>query len=177
MEKSDRTSYEQLMGLLYAHGGSLELASAASLLGMRDEEVAAIIKLQGSQLTHEGLVILLHDQILQLATAPELSPKVREMFNLESAKELTPAAKETLAIVVYHQPVDRATVESIRGIDCRRTLQSLAQKGLIEQSTSVPQGGDPRAYYYQVSLKFLEYFGLSHVDDLKSKITPQQSPT
>ncbi len=160
---------QAILALLFANPAPLELQSLVSLLGISAVTINELINNQPLTGQH-AFIIQRHDNLVQLATNPIYSQLIRDMLNLESAKELTPAAKETLAIIAYKQPIDRSSLESIRGLDCRRTLQSLSHKGLIQQSSGMPEGGDPRSYYYEVSLKFLEYFGLKDKDELKTKL-------
>lgn len=101
----------------------------------------------------------------QFRTLPEYAPWVRR------AKKVTPlrlskAALEVLAIIAYKQPITRAEVESIRGVDSGGVIGSLLEKGLIKPlgRKETPR----RPLLYGTTNKFLEVFGLKSLEDLPS---------
>ncbi|TWD55889.1 condensin subunit ScpB [Arthrobacter sp. AG367] len=81
---------------------------------------------------------------------------------------LTQAALETLAVIAYRQPVSRARVSAIRGVNVDSVVRTLAQRGLIEDAGTDPESG---AILYRTTSYFLERMGISSVEDL-----PQLSP-
>ncbi|WP_411376125.1 SMC-Scp complex subunit ScpB [Arthrobacter sp. MPF02] len=81
---------------------------------------------------------------------------------------LTQAALETLAVIAYRQPVSRARVSAIRGVNVDSVVRTLAQRGLIEDAGTDPESG---AILYRTTSYFLERMGISSVADL-----PQLSP-
>ncbi|MFC4398135.1 SMC-Scp complex subunit ScpB [Arthrobacter sedimenti] len=81
---------------------------------------------------------------------------------------LTQAALETLAVIAYRQPVSRARVSAIRGVNVDSVVRTLTQRGLIEDSGTDPESG---AILYRTTSYFLERMGISSVEDL-----PQLSP-
>jgi len=78
---------------------------------------------------------------------------------------------ETLAIVAYRQPVTRAEVEAIRGVNCDQTIYTLMQRRLIEERGRREAPGRP--ILYGTTWEFLECFGLSSLDDLPRALTPE----
>lgn len=93
-------------------------------------------------------------------------PKYAEWVGaLHKRKErLSKAALETLAIIAYHQPVIRADMEKIRGVDCTSVLDTLLQKNLIRTCGRVPSPGRP--IKYGTTREFLRYFGIKDVSEL-----------
>ena len=83
---------------------------------------------------------------------------------------LTTPARETLAIVAYRQPIMRAAVESIRGVNCAETLRLLMEKGLIKIAGRDDSLGRP--VLYGTTKKFLQVFGLRSLKDLPRKGKP-----
>jgi len=81
---------------------------------------------------------------------------------------LTQAALETLAVIAYRQPVSRARVSAIRGVNVDSVVRTLAQRGLIEDAGTDPESG---AILYRTTSYFLERMGISSVEEL-----PQLSP-
>jgi segregation and condensation protein B len=111
-----------------------------------------------------GWVIQRHDGKVQLATAPRFAGYVRRFLGLERETRLSGAALETLAIVAYQQPVTKAEIEGVRGVDCSGVLHTLMQRGLIEQVGRV--AGPGNAIQYGTTPDFLLHFGLRSLADL-----------
>jgi segregation and condensation protein B len=170
---SPAEAYQALLALLFVSTEPLGIKAASEILEITETELMSCLEQYSTLDPAAALIIQRHQDHLQLASSPRYGLYIKKMLNLETVKELSPASRETLAIIAYKQPIDRAVLEAVRGIDCRRPLQSLLQKGLIQQSKTIPVGGDPRSFFYEVSLKFLEYFGLSEVEELKKKVAPQ----
>ena len=101
----------------------------------------------------------------QFVTQPEFSPWLKAMVGVKNRpSRLTQAALETLAIIAYRQPVTRAEVEQVRGVNVDGTMQTLLERGLVEQSGRAEVVGRPALY--STTPVFLEYFGLGGLDDL-----------
>ena len=100
----------------------------------------------------------------QLYVRPEYSTWVKELHKGRMPTRLSQAALETLAIVAYKQPIVRAEVEIIRGVDSSGVLSTLLRRGLIAIAGRAPGMG--RALMYSTTREFLRYFGLNAVTDL-----------
>jgi segregation and condensation protein B len=101
----------------------------------------------------------------QFVTQPEFSPWLRALVGVKNRpSRLSQAALETLAIIAYRQPVTRAEVEQVRGVNVDGTMQTLLERGLVEQSGRAEVVGRPALY--STTALFLEYFGLRGLDDL-----------
>jgi segregation and condensation protein B len=111
-----------------------------------------------------GWVIQRHAGTVQLATAPRFAAQVRRFLGLEREAHLSAAALETLAIVAYQQPVTRAEVEAVRGVDCAGMLAKLHERGLLEAVGRLPSVGNP--IQYGTTPEFLRHFGLRSLADL-----------
>jgi segregation and condensation protein B len=98
------------------------------------------------------------DSVVQLVSAPESGPYVERFLGLEAKQRLSSAALESLAIVAYKQPVTRAMVEQIRGVNSDGAIASLIARGLIEETGRAPGPGRPALF--STTMKFLEHFGL-----------------
>jgi segregation and condensation protein B len=95
---------------------------------------------------------------------PDLAPYV-ERFVLEGqSSRLSAAALETVAIVAYKQPVSRAQVSSIRGVDVDSVMRTLQQRGYIDEVGRDP--GPGQAVLYGTTKQFLERLGVDSLDDL-----------
>src|SRR6059058_3510529 len=104
-----------------------------------------------------------HDQV-QLVTRPELAAYVRRALRPEVTGKLSPAAYETLAIVAYQQPVPRARIEEVRGVNCESVLTNLELRDL---NTEVGRGSGPgQPKLYGTTMRFLLVMGLESLDHL-----------
>jgi segregation and condensation protein B len=100
-----------------------------------------------------------------------LAEVVRRFLRLERGSRLSGAALETLALTAYREPVTRAEIEAMRGVDCTGVLPTLHARGLIEIAGKLPTAGNPNQCV--TTLEFLRQFGLNSLADLP----PRDSPT
>ena len=101
----------------------------------------------------------------QFVTQPEFSPWLKALVGVKNRPtRLSQAALETLAIIAYRQPVTRAEVEQVRGVNIDGTMQTILERGLVEQSGRAEVVGRPALY--STTPLFLEYFGLRGLEDL-----------
>jgi segregation and condensation protein B len=137
-----------------------DLAAGAGLTVAEVE--TALVELEHVQ--GRGWVVQRHGATLQLATAPRFADYVRRFLRLEREARLSPAALEALAIVAYQQPVTRAEIEAIRGVDCSGVLATLHARNLIESVGRLATPGNP--IQYGTTPDFLRHFGLRSLADL-----------
>ncbi len=100
----------------------------------------------------------------QMSTKPEYGRWVRALFNEKSSDKLSPAALETLAIIAYKQPVTRAEIETIRGVDIVAPLEKIMERGLVRVVGRKDAPGKPMVY--GTTDEFLRLFGLNHISQL-----------
>jgi segregation and condensation protein B len=100
----------------------------------------------------------------QLLTRAEFAPYVSRLHSRQQQETLSKAALETLAIVAYRQPITRAQVEDIRGVQCGHMLRSLVEKRLVRVTGKSEELGRP--LLYGTTKQFLEAFGLKSLKDL-----------
>jgi len=114
-------------------------------------------------LASRGIRLLLNGDRVELATAPEAGALVARYVGADAVR-LSPAAIETLAIVAYRQPVTKAAIERIRGVDSDYTVRALLHRRLVvEQGRSEAPG---RPILYGTGFEFLERFGLTSLEEL-----------
>jgi segregation and condensation protein B len=117
-----------------------------------------------SELEGRGVMLMRHHDDLHLATRPEFSSAVRRALRPEVSGRLSQAAYETLAIVAYQQPVTRARIEEVRGVNCDSVLTNLELRDLI---TEVGRGTGPGLpKLYGTTMRFLHVMGLESLDRL-----------
>ena len=117
----------------------------------------------GLRLQHDG-------DDWQLITSPEQATFVAAYLGADRLR-VSPASLETLAVIAYRQPVTRAEVEAIRGVNCDQTIYTLTQRRLIEERGRRETPGRP--ILYGTTWEFLECFGLSSLDDLPRALSPE----
>jgi segregation and condensation protein B len=100
----------------------------------------------------------------QLLTRPEYHPWLLRLRRASNELRLSPAARETLAIVAYRQPIMRTDIEAIRGVQCGELLRLLMEKGLVRIAGRHDSLGRP--VLYGTTKKFLQVFGLKSLQDL-----------
>jgi len=100
----------------------------------------------------------------QLASDAAYVQWVRQLFPGPKPARLTAPALETLAIIAYRQPITRADVEAVRGVNIDAVLQTLMERGLVKISGRAEIPGRP--LLYETTEFFLDHFGLRHLDEL-----------
>ena len=101
----------------------------------------------------------------QFVTQPEFAPWLKVLVGVKHRPtRLSQAALETLSIIAYRQPVTRAEVEQVRGVNIDGTMQTILERGLVVQSGRAEVVGRPALY--STTPLFLEYFGLRSLEDL-----------
>ncbi len=111
-----------------------------------------------------GVMLMRHHDEFHLATRPAFATAVRRALRPEVAGKLSAAAYETLAIVAYQQPVPRARIEEVRGVNCESVLSNLELRALIVEVGRGSGPGQPKLY--GTTMRFLQVMGLESLDHL-----------
>ena len=112
-------------------------------------------------------------ELVQLVTNPEAGPYVERFLGLESRQRISGAALEALAIIGYKQPLTRAGVEQVRGVNSDAAIASLIARGLVEEVGKAPGPGRPALL--GTTMRFLEHFGLANPTDLPPLATTEMA--
>jgi segregation and condensation protein B len=133
---------------------------------VREAEVAAALEQLKVGYIEEQRAFQLHEKAegWQLSTDPVYAPWVRQLFPGPKPARLSAPALETLAIIAYRQPIARADVESVRGVNIDGVLQTLMERGLVKIGGRAEIPGRP--LLYETTQFFLDHFGLRHLDEL-----------
>ena len=137
-----------------------DLADAAGVPVSAVEEALTALNNDPSR----GWVVIQHRGTAHISSAPRFASYVRRFLRLDREARLSSAALETLALIAYRQPVTRAEIESLRGVDCSGVLATLYGRELIEVAGKLPTVGNP--HQYVTSVEFLKQFGLRSLGDL-----------
>lgn len=163
-------STEELTGqaeaILFASGEPVALDRIAQVLGVRTAAAERMVSaLQDKYNTPEsGVHLLMLGDSAQFCTNPAFIEPVRAALDLKRNTPLSQAAMEVLAVVAYNQPVTKAFVEQVRGVDCSGVVGSLVQKGLLEERGRLELPGRP--LLYGTTENFLRCFQLESIDRL-----------
>jgi segregation and condensation protein B len=152
-----------LEALLFVAERPLSRREIANLAGVDTATVDARLGDLEVSLRGRGLRLLAAGDRVELATAPEAGALVARYVGTDAVR-LSPAGLETLAIVAYRQPVTKAAVERIRGVDSDHTIRSLLHRRLVVELGRANTPGRP--ILYGTAFEFLERFGLESLDDL-----------
>ncbi len=111
-----------------------------------------------------GFTLIKLDDCVQLATKQEYAPYIKTAFDIKRKAPLSPAALEVLAVIAYNQPVTKAFIEQVRGVDCSGVVSTLIEKDLIEERGRLELPGRP--LLYGTTKNFLRCFSLESLNDL-----------
>ena len=166
MENDNPNLSGQAEAILFASGEPLPLERLAQVLGVRVYVVEEILtKLQRKYNTSKsGIHLLILGDSAQFCTNPAFIEPVRQALDLRRNTPLSQAAMEVLAVVAYNQPVTKAFVEQVRGVDCSGVVGSLVQKGLLEERGRLELPGRP--LLYGTTENFLRCFQLASSEQL-----------
>lgn len=163
---SDIEAQAIVEAILFASGEPLEIARIAEALDMDIE--TTVLELEkfetGLEERQSGLCLLRLDDKYQLCTRTEYADKIRTILEIRRNTPLSSAALEVLAVVAYNQPITKAYIEQVRGVDCSGVISTLSQKGLIEECGRLELPGRP--LLYATTPDFLRCFCISSLSEL-----------
>jgi segregation and condensation protein B len=150
--------------ILFVADEPVESSALSKALRRPRIEVDAALDSLASQYEGRGLRIQRSNGLVQMVSAPESGPYVERFLGEESKQRLSSAALESLAIIAYRQPVTRASIEQVRGVNSDGPIASLIARGLVDEVGRAPGPGRPALL--GTTMRFLEHFGLKHPADL-----------
>jgi segregation and condensation protein B len=158
--------------LLFVASEPVPIMQIAEALEVKLAEVEqALIELNAA-IVARGVRVQRKGDKVQLTTQPECAPYVEKFLGLDLTTRLSKPALETLAIIAYQQPVTRAQIEHVRGVNCDAVLATLLNRGLIEELGRLETAGRP--IQYGTTFAFLQHFGLRGLEDMPS-LQPEET--
>lgn len=155
-----------LEAILFAAGDSVPLEKLSEIIG-QDKKTAESI-LSNMEMKYKssprGIMLRRLDSKYQLCTKPEYEEYIAALGSGQKKQGLSQAAYEALAVIAYHQPVTRAQVEQIRGVNSDNVIANLTDKNLIREVGRQDGPGKPKLY--GTTEEFLRVFGFSSLKDL-----------
>ena len=156
----------ELRALLKSAGEFTEEPGAADLARRGEQEIINALAALSARYRQNGHAFELAETAAgwQLRSAASCAPWVRQLFPESRPARLSAPALETLAIIAYRQPLARADVEAVRGVDAGGVVQTLLDRGLVRIAGRAELPGRP--LLYATTERFLEHFGLKDVNEL-----------
>ena len=152
--------------VLFAAGESVPLKRLSLVLGLEEEEISRTVDALHELYESEGrgMRVLRLDDKVQMCSAPEHAGLISACLEQRKPPMLSQAALETLAVVAYFQPVTRAYVEQVRGVDSSYSVGMLTERGLIEECGRLEAPGRPAVF--RTTDVFLRTMGISRLSEL-----------
>lgn len=157
---------EIIEAMLFAAGYPVEIAKLAEILSISEGEVKDIVyKLHKNYENSEcGIQLVFVENACQLCTKEKYEGYVRKVLGIRQSGKLSNSCLEVLAVIAYNQPITKAIIDDIRGVDSGYAIGVLTEKNLIESKGKLDAIGKPNLY--GTTEDFLRVFGLSSLDEL-----------
>ena len=152
--------------IIFASGTPVELAKIAQGLHIGALQAMTICDglVEEYKKSDRGIKIVRLNDSYQMCSVEEYADNIREVMDIKRDAPLSGAAAEVLAIIAYNQPVTKAFVEQVRGVDCSSVMSSLVAKQLIEERGRLELPGRP--LIYGTTEHFLRCFQISSLEEL-----------
>lgn len=153
-------------GILFASGEPVHISRICLALDTDRPRAEEALQRLGDYYAFErrGIRLVRMEDSYQLCSAPEYAAIIRKAFEIRKTAKLSQPALEVLAIVAYYQPVTRAQVDQIRGVDSAYTIGLLLDRKLIEECGHLQVPGRPRLY--RTTQAFLRSFHIKNLEEL-----------
>lgn len=163
---TDKSIEATIEAVLFASGEPVEAERIALAMGVEKSEILSAAKNLGDEYSfnQRGIRLVRTEERLQLVSAPEYADTVVQTLERRKPPRLSQPALEVLAICAYFQPVTRAYVEQVRGVDSSYTMGILLEKGLIEICGKLDVPGRPSIY--RTTDLFLRTMGITELSEL-----------
>ena len=162
----DREKKSVLEALLFLSGEVLAVSTIKEILEITDSEAKRLMSEIMTEYRERNSGLLIAEIALgyQMVTNPEYAEWVRKFRSTHVSSRLSMPALETLAIIAYKQPIIRAEIEQIRGVNSDSAIKTLYDKRLIKIMGRKEAPGRP--FLYGTTREFLQYFGLKDLTEL-----------
>lgn len=155
---------QAIEAVLFAAGHPVTYDKLAAVIGLSARDIRNLTARLADNFEGRGIQLLLYPDSCQLCTREEFAPLIREALDIKRGGNLSASSMEVLAVVAYNQPVTRAFIDTVRGVDSSYAVSSLLDKGLLEPVGRLEAPGRPMLL--GTTEKFLRVFGLSSLADL-----------
>ena len=157
-----------LEAVLFAAGHPLTFAKLAEVIGVSEKEISHFVSEYADEYEScglpRGIQLLQLGNACQLVTKEVFAPYVKQTLGIKDGGNLSKASLETLAVIAYNQPVTRAYIDQVRGVESAYSIGVLMERDLIMEMGRLDVPGRPRLY--GTTEVFLRVFGLSDLSEL-----------
>lgn len=155
-----------LEAILFSSGEPMESSKLAEAIEVDISTLDKLVSLLNDKYSNcsSALKVYLLNDSYQLGTREEYSSHIKKAMETKNNSKLSQAAFEVLTIIAYNQPVTKGFVEHVRGVDSSSVVNSLVEKGLLEEAGRIDVPGRPIAF--KTTSNFLRSFKLKSLDDL-----------
>ena len=163
-----------LEAVLFSSGDPISIERLSQIFEIRPEEVEKAANDLSKKLDEQksGIALLRLENTYQLVSREKYAEYIKHAFDIKRRTPLSQAALEVLAVIAYNQPITRAFIEQVRGVDCSGVISSLLEKDLIEERGRLELPGRP--LLYGTTKNFLRCFTLTDLSDLPP--LPKENP-
>jgi len=154
---------KKLEAVLFYKGESESAERLAKLLNVKLDELELAANKLTVSLSNRGIRLLKVNDQYELVTAPETSEAVNNIRKEELVRDLGKAGSETLSIVLYRNPVSRADIDYIRGVNCAFILRNLQIRGLVKR---IKNPDNARSFLYSPTPELLKHLGVTEIKNL-----------
>ncbi len=154
---------QKIESILFVAGKPLTVKDFSKILEQQSFAIQSALDELVNERKDSGVVVLENNGEYQLSTNSENSTIVKDFLNTDLREKLTDATVEVLAIIAYRQPISKAEIEAIRGVNSQYSVRHLLMRGMVEK---VSNPNDARSSLYQTTTEFLQHLGLTSVKDL-----------
>lgn len=151
-----------LEALLFYKSAPVRKQDAAAAIGISLDELVEHLKTLQARLGNSALTLIETRDEIQLVTSPEVTPFIEAVRRDELRTEIGKAGAETLAIVLYKEPISRADIDRIRGVNSSMTIRNLLTRGLITKQKNRHNG----QMMFSITPELLSYLGIEKKQDL-----------
>ena len=154
---------------LFAAGFPVKFERLEEVLGLSHDDLLELLRSKAFEYKGRGIRLVMFSDSCQLCSNEEYEKQVKSILGMRSGGALSDSALEVLAIIAYNQPVTKAFIEQVRGVDSSYAVTTLGEKQLIEVTGRLDVPGKPNLY--GTTDTFLRCFGLGSLDELpKSEV-------
>ena len=154
---------------LFAAGFPVKFERLEDVLGLSHDDLLELLRSKAFEYKGRGISLVMFSDSCQLCSNEEYEKQVKSILGMRSGGALSNSALEVLAIIAYNQPVTKAFIEQVRGVDSSYAVTTLGEKQLIEVTGRLDVPGKPNLY--GTTDTFLRCFGLGSLDELpKSEV-------
>lgn len=158
------TTAQLIESILFVASEPVTIGQLARVLEIVPDAVEAALDELHAASAGRGIRVQRVEDRVQLVSAPEAASVIERFLGVHANTRLSAAALEVLGIIAYRQPITRAQIEAVRGVDCGGVLRALLSRELICEAGRLEAVGRP--ILYATTAEFLHQFGLTSLRDL-----------